>query len=493
MQTPVVVIGSGPAGAAAALFLGRAGVDTLVLETGSSSARLGFTARFRGLTLARYKPPLHERRGLTRVGDPKAQLFEARGLGGLSNHWSCAVPRFSPDDFDDARRGGEAHTWPIDYHELVPWYDRVEPLLHIAGAAEDARALPAGRIKKALRLGQAWQAVRHHVERRGRDLVVMPYAFGGQTTVTPAGTAFNAYSRLLRPAERERIVRVRCEARAVRLEWSPRERRVTAVICVHPGTGAVERIPCRAVVLAAGAVGSAQILLQSASADFPTGLGNDRDLVGRYLHDHPLGKLVVEVRRPVRVHPATYLTRPSLSHAPALYAAACMQWSGTAAWLKSWMTGRPGRVRTLGFSVFGTMEPTADDFVALDASKPRRSGEADLILSLRHPPEARRCLEAARADLIDALTEAGWEPRVRSWTIEPPGNSVHYGGTCRMHVSPKLGVVDAFSRLHAVRNVAVADSSVFTTGPEKNPVLTAMALAARAGDRLAQELRQGDL
>jgi len=39
----------------------------------------------------------------------------------------------------------------------------------------------------------------------------------------------------------------------------------------------------------------------------------------------------------------------------------------------------------------------------------------------------------------------------------------------------------------------VADSSVFTTNPEKNPVLTSMTLAARASDRLAAELKSGDL
>jgi choline dehydrogenase-like flavoprotein len=43
--------------------------------------------------------------------------------------------------------------------------------------------------------------------------------------------------------------------------------------------------------------------------------------------------------------------------------------------------------------------------------------------------------------------------------------------------------------VHGAPNVVVADSSVFTTGPEKNPVLTAMALAARASDRLGRDLR----
>jgi choline dehydrogenase-like flavoprotein len=82
---------------------------------------------------------------------------------------------------------------------------------------------------------------------------------------------------------------------------------------------------------------------------------------------------------------------------------------------------------------------------------------------------------------------------MRVWKVEPALNSVHYGGTCRMHALPRFGMLDRWSRLHSVRNVAVADSAAFTTGPEKNPVLTAMALAARASDRLASELKSGDL
>jgi choline dehydrogenase-like flavoprotein len=42
--------------------------------------------------------------------------------------------------------------------------------------------------------------------------------------------------------------------------------------------------------------------------------------------------------------------------------------------------------------------------------------------------------------------------------------------------------------LHAVPNVVVADASAFTTGVEKNPTLTAMALATRAADGLARDL-----
>jgi choline dehydrogenase-like flavoprotein len=62
-----------------------------------------------------------------------------------------------------------------------------------------------------------------------------------------------------------------------------------------------------------------------------------------------------------------------------------------------------------------------------------------------------------------------------------------------MHASPRYGMLDGTGRMHAVRNVVVADSSAFTTGPEKNPVLTAMSLSARASRKLADDIEAGDL
>jgi GMC oxidoreductase len=103
-------------------------------------------------------------------------------------------------------------------------------------------------------------------------------------------------------------------------------------------------------------------------------------------------------------------------------------------------------------------------------------------------PAARQTVPkrgAARDELLAVLAEAGWAPELDVFKVEPPGNSVHYGGTCRMHASPKYGVVDRFCRVFGARKVVVADSAVFTTGPEKNRVLTAMTFAARTAERLA--------
>jgi len=236
------------------------------------------------------------------------------------------------------------------------------------------------------------------------------------------------------------------------------------------------------------------VLLQSKSADFPHGLGNTHDVLGRYLHDHPLGKVVIDVSRPMPIHPAAYLTRLELSRSKVpLYAAACMQWCSTSDLAKSVLQRHPKRLRSIGFSVFGTMAATRDNFVAVDESYRGPDGAAGIELHIHHPAEALPPLEEARDEMVSLLAAAGCDPQVRVWKVEEAGNSNHYGGTCRMHASPELGMLNAFGRLHAVPNVAVADSSVFTTTPEKNPVLTSMALAARAANRLAADIKSGDV
>ena len=63
---------------------------------------------------------------------------------------------------------------------------------------------------------------------------------------------------------------------------------------------------------------------------------------------------------------------------------------------------------------------------------------------------------------------------------------MHHMGTTRMHVEPRLGVVDENSRVHGTSNLFVTGSSVFPSGGYANPTLTIVALAARLGDHLKQ-------
>jgi choline dehydrogenase-like flavoprotein len=78
-------------------------------------------------------------------------------------------------------------------------------------------------------------------------------------------------------------------------------------------------------------------------------------------------------------------------------------------------------------------------------------------------------------------------------SIDVFGSAIHEHGTCRMGQDPKRSALNGFNQMHDVRNLFVVDGSAFTTASEKNPTLTILALAWRATDYLADQMRQGNL
>lgn len=69
----------------------------------------------------------------------------------------------------------------------------------------------------------------------------------------------------------------------------------------------------------------------------------------------------------------------------------------------------------------------------------------------------------------------------------------HHMGTTRMSSDPRTGVVDSNCRIHGMRNLYVASSSVFPTCGYANPTLTIAALAIRLADHLKGLAGQGTL
>ena len=148
-----------------------------------------------------------------------------------------------------------------------------------------------------------------------------------------------------------------------------------------------------------------------------------------------------------------------------------------------------GAATDIGVQVFGTMIPTPDIGVSVDPGPAEQAVSERPQIRLHYDQAALDNLASAPERLRELFGAVGTTVSIPGpFHDVVPGNSVHYGGTVRMHASPEFGALDGWNQMYEVANVVVCDSSCFTTGAEKNPTLTAMAISARAADHLADEL-----
>jgi choline dehydrogenase-like flavoprotein len=483
----VVVIGSGPCGAIAAHQLVHNGIPVTMLESGLEDPG-GVLVRLAGRTVFRKAVDHGEESTYSSSGDPGAKWYRTLKPGGLSNQWTGAVPRFAPEDFSDGARLDERFRWPLDYEDLEPFYRRAERLLRVASIGRDVPQLPAGVVEHQRRLPRDWAHIGSVAARRGQGLSVLPLADGPDYLVARRSTAFNSYSNIVNPLRSWSRFRLMRGCTALSLEWSGSRRRVSSVTYLDQTTNREARMKASAVVVACGAIGSAKLLFDSACHDFPDGLGNSNGLLGRYLHDHPKEWWRIDLDRPItRLGRAAYLTRRPFRDTQPLMSTS---WTiGLAYEGEKLRSLFPGRTRSLGVQVFGSMIPS-DRYGVRPHSTLRDSfGRPAMDIDLQFEPYVLDNVRAARSNFVDLLSDAGYGS-----TLQPvvpqciPGTAVHFGGTARMHRDPRYGVTDPWSRLFDVPNVVVADASTFTTSSEKNPTLTAMALASRAAHRLGHDL-----
>jgi choline dehydrogenase-like flavoprotein len=481
----VVVVGSGPCGATAAAQLVGRGVNVVMLDAGLSAPR-GIVIRAGGNTVFRIRDSkrYETARHVTTPGDV-VEWCSSRTLGGLSNYWTGAVPRFAPEDFTDGAAVDERYEWPITYDDLAPYYERAEKALVVTAGRPFAN-IPASAARFRVDPPPDWAELSDRAAVNGQYLGPIPMAKGTPWMAAGRGTEFGSYHCIVKPLLTSPLFRLVRGAVVARLNWNSSEARVESVDYLDRDTGAAHTVRARAVVVAAGAIDSTVLLLRSVSADFPAGLGNNAGVVGRYLHDHPKEWWPAQPapRMSALAHPM-YLSREPFGTGEPLMATS-LTFGLASHRLHTYLRTRPA---SFGVQVFGTMVPRPEVGVSIAEQAGADPVSGRPLISLRYDQQAMDNIFSARQRLSDLFSDAGLRVTM-SGPFHPltPGASIHFGGTVRMHRSPEFGVLDRWNRVHDAPNVLVCDSSCFTTGPEKNPTLTAMSIAARAADHLAGEM-----
>jgi choline dehydrogenase-like flavoprotein len=288
------------------------------------------------------------------------------------------------------------------------------------------------------------------------------------------------------------------------------------VYYVERTTKAHREARAKIVVLAASALESTRILLNSRSSRFPGGMGNSSGQLGHYLMDHftlegaggflpqfkaskreprgtPCGFLI-----PKYVNTGKYTNKSFLrgyrfdgDGSQELYEHAF----GLAGFGAEWRN----KVRTeipyyFGMMVQGECLPRYDNHVTLDAGKKDAWGIPVLHVEASYGENEQAMAKAMRKDVMEILDAMKLEDhQPPSELLSVFGKNVHECGTARMGNDPKKSVVNSFCQLHDVKNVFVTDGAVFVTQGCYEPTLTIMAISARAGDYIADEYRKGNL
>jgi choline dehydrogenase-like flavoprotein len=541
-----IVVGAGAAGGIVAQVLAEAGRDVLLIERGGA---LGYDDvgrdHLRNHRFPAYGhntgPPLdgHPRvievGGATRIVRPHEGAYanNAMTVGGGTRVYGAQAWRFAPEDFRMASLygvpdGSGLADWPIDYATLAPWYARAEREIGVAGELGHAHHGPRDAYPMMpFEMNADGRVLRAAAERLGWRTAAVPLAintrpYDGRAACVRCGTCvgFACPSDAKNGTHNTAIPRALATGRCRMLTNA----QVAEVVCDSSGAargvrmfvesrdGAIERtVRAETIVISAGAIETARLLLNSRSKEHPDGLGNSTDQVGRYLQGHVYAGAVGLHPDDVQdcEGPGVSIATCEFNHgnrgvigggllANEFVPLPIHFWSAFAPSIARWGSeGKRALARAYRQTlvVMGPIQeiPNPAARVTLDPTVRDRFGVPVARLSGAIHVESARAAAMLRLRAAEWLQASGADS-VRSWGGERTdvlSAGQHQAGTCRMGNEPSTSVTDANGRVHGHRNLYVVDGSLHVTNGGFNPVLTIMANAFRIATTIAQR-RGGD-
>lgn len=503
-KVDAVIVGAGAAGAFYARHLAQAGKSVVVLEAGpawemkdlASSQIWARRLRFSGAPV-------------TSTGaNPFGYDFNAGwGYGGSALHHYGTWPRMHEEDFVSRSLYGRSLDWPFDYHELRPYYDRIQAEAGISGDEKAEVWRPPGDpypMPPLSTFGQA-QLIAKGFAAVGLRTAPMPMAitsrpYQGRPACLydgwcDAGCPIGAlYNPLVRDVPQARAAGARFLAQCTVTRVLTENGRAVAVeYCGRDGE--LQRQPADVVILAASAVHNPSILLNSASDAMPHGLANSSGLVGRYFMTHVMtgiyGLFDEQTQPHMGVSGAQLTCRDDYSKHGDKHGFASLQWLIAPSMKPNDLLGiavsrtdlfgpaldrfvRRG-VRHIGNMIAMVEDlPDADNRVELTAERDR-FGRRGIKVVHRFSTESLAVREFARKQGLQVMAAAGAD---EPWA-GPIGTAHMMGGTI-MGDDPANSVTDSYGRCHDVPNLVVAGTGLFPTSGAVNPTYTMYALSLRA-------------
>ena len=514
----VLIIGSGASGGMAAHTPTAKGIKCLMLDAGPAvdyarhrQLKKVYELPYRGFG----KPGLFPH--VTQANEFTANLWlneqenpysypendpyywvRVRLIGGKTNMWGRASWRLSDYEFGCKDHDGFGENWPLRYKDLAPYYDRAEPLFRVSGRKENLPQLPDGvflpdessdsESVKRFNAAAAAKGIPITKQRRAQGQLasssnlLLPDALAtGNLTVVP-----NAIVRRITTDKNTGLVN---------------------------GVDFVDRVSkrdyhakARVVVLGASTLESTRLLLNS-------GIANSSGVLGHYLFDQFYVKNTVQAMVPeardgkagrglmggggyiVRFRNVKTKEKNFLRGWAADYGSGGTPnpkyFSTYGADLQKEITAAAGT----GFSMttMGEVLPRFEHHVAIDPKLRDAWGVPSLRIAQRYTDNEFAMAKDAMNTMAELCETAGFRVLEKHSLMVPPGESIHELGTCRMGEDPKKSVLNKWNQTHDIKNLFVVDGSSFVSSGSQNPTLTILALAIRASEYLAEQMKTGTI
>jgi choline dehydrogenase-like flavoprotein len=550
-----IVVGSGISGGWAAKELTEKGLKTLVLERGRDIRHVvdystalkdpwQLPHNNRPTTADRQAQPvqstlyLYDQSTKHHFVDDHAHAYEQakpfnwyRGyhVGGRSLMWARHVFRYSDLDFEANQREGVGIDWPIRYADIAPWYEHVERFMGASGENSGLPQLPAQILQPPFEMNALEKHIKGSFAKAFTDrklicsaTAVLSREHNGRgpcqgRNQCARGCPFSAYFSsngvTLPAAAATGNLTLQPNAIAHSLIYDEKKQRVTGVRVIDASTRRTIEYFARVVFVCASTLNSTALLLNSRSARFPQGLGNDSGELGHNLMDHHNGGGATASYsglsdRYYRGRRATSMYIPRFRNVGKREAKFTRGYGYEVYTNRgSWTRGigsadfgadfkneitRPGEW-SLYMEGYGETLSNHDNRIWLSPDKTDVWGIPTIHVAMEYRDNERAMAQQMMDDAVEMLRAAKLENVAGFNHKVTPGSVIHEMGTARMGRDPKTSVLNAFNQIHAAPNVFVTDGSCMVSSPTQNPSLTYMALTARAAKKAVELLKRGEL
>jgi len=451
-------------------------------------------------------------------------------VGGKSLMWGRETQRWSDFEFEGPARDGFATDWPIRYKDLAPWYSHVEIFAGISGNRDGIENLPDGEFLPPWDFNCVEEDMRsrfnnHYKDRRmivgrcahltePREIHLKQGRGKCQARNIchrgcPYGAYFSSNSSTLPWARATGNLTMRPDSVVHSIIFDEEKGRATGVRVIDAHSKTTTEFFARVIFVNAACLNSNLILLNSTSRRFPKGLGNDHDILGRYLaFQNYRGMVTADIDGPSDKY--YYGRRPLEMLIPSFRNLRKQEMDFQRGYITFWAAGR-NRAHAEGIgaeykeslteagnwtaymSMQGEVIPEIQNNVRLHPDLKDPWGIPQLVTSVGYSGNDEGMVKDFLQQSAEMLEVSGCKnisPQDLKWA---PGLDIHEMGGCRMGRDPKTSMLNGNNQLHACPNVFVTDVACMTSTGNQNPSLTYMALTARAANIAVEQMKRGEL